>query len=109
MKKSILILALGLLLISEIKAQDCPLYYPDAINAQLEYKQYDKKGSLTSSSVQKVTDFKRTGNSYVVEVLAETFDAKGKSLGSGKLSAHCEAGIYYIDMKNLLGQSLDAY
>jgi hypothetical protein len=110
MKKTILFALLGVFLVSGIFAQDCPLYYPDALNSQLEYKQYDKKGNPSGSSVQKVTDFKKTPNGYEVRVDAESFDAKGKSMGTLQLAARCEGGIYYIDMKNLMGaQSMEAY
>ena len=110
MKRTMLLSLLGILLITGISAQDCPLYYPDALNSQLEYKQYDKKGKLTGSSIQKVTDFKKTGNGYEVKVSAESFDDKGKSLGTLQLAARCQDGVYYIDMKNLLGaQSMEAY
>jgi hypothetical protein len=110
MKKSIIISFLGILLSAAAFAQDCPLYYPDALNAQLEYQQFDKKGKLSGSSIQKVTDFKKTAGGYEVKVSAETFDAKGKSLGIMNLEARCNGGIYYIDMKNLLGaQTMEAY
>jgi hypothetical protein len=108
MKKAIVIFVLSTFLVTGLVAQDCPLFYPDIVNSQIEYKQYDKKGNLTSSSIQKITNVKKTGSGYVVEVAAETFDAKGKSLGTTNLTARCEAGIYYIDMKNLMG-SMEAY
>ena len=110
MKKTILFSLLGAFLYAGVSAQDCPMYYPDAVNSQLEYKQYDKKGNLAGSSIQKVTDFKKSGDGYEVRVSAESFDAKGKSLGTMQLAARCEDGIFYIDMKNLMGQqSMEAY
>lgn len=109
MKKPIFFAILWVLA-TNLTGQDCPLYYPDALNAQLEYQMFDKKGKLSGSSIQKVTDFKKTGNGYEVRVSAESFDAKGKSLGEMNLAARCEGGIYYIDMKNLIGaQSMEAY
>jgi hypothetical protein len=93
-----------------ILAQDCPMYYPDIENAQLEYKQYDKKGGLTGSSIQKITGIKKTAGSTEVTVKSESFDAKGKSLGSAELKTRCEGGVYYIDMKNFMNQeSMEAY
>lgn len=110
MKKLIIIPFLAFVFISGILGQDCPLYYPDALNSQLEYQQFDKKGKLTGSSTQKVTDFKKTAGGYEVKVAAETFDAKGKSMGTMNLEARCNDGIFYIDMKNLIGaQTLEAY
>jgi len=87
-----------------MSAQDCPMYYPDQENTQMEYKQYDKKGGLTGSSIQKITSIKKTADATVAEISSESFDAKGKSLGSAQLTARCEAGIYYIDMKNYMNQ-----
>jgi hypothetical protein len=110
MKKTIISFVSGFVMIAGILAQDCPMYFPDVINTQLEYKQYDKKGGLTGSSIQKITDIKKSGNSVEVKVSAESFDAKGKSLGTMQLAARCEGGIYYIDMKNLMGQqSMESY
>jgi hypothetical protein len=110
MKKIILSCILGSFMYTGITAQDCPMYYPDMVNAQLEYKQYDKKGNLSGSSVQKIVDIKKSVGSTEVVVSAESFDAKGKSLGTAQMAARCEGGIYYIDMKNLIGQqSMEAY
>lgn len=110
MKKSLILSFLAIFFMKSIVAQDCPVYYPDAANAQLEYKQYDKKGNLSGSNIQKVTEFKKTSNGYEASVSAESFDAKGKSIGTMQMVARCESGIYFIDMKNLMGQqSLDAY
>ncbi len=110
MKKAILSSILGVFLLAGIMAQDCPMYYPDMVNAQLEYKQYDKKGNLSGSSVQKIKDIKKSAGSTEMLVSAESFDAKGKSLGSVDLKARCEGGVYYIDMKNLMSsQTLESY
>ena len=44
------------------------------------------------------------------EVTSEQFDNKGKSLGSVQLSAKCENGVYYMDMKNYMNQqSMESY
>jgi hypothetical protein len=87
-----------------VKAQDCPSYYPDRENAQMEYKQYDKKGKLSGSSIQKIVSIKKTASSVVTEISAEHFDDKGKSQGTVNLKARCEGGIFYIDMKNFMAQ-----
>jgi len=96
--------------IAALIAQDCPMYYPDKENTQMEYKQYDKKGGLAGSSIQKITGIKKTANSTEVEVSAEHFDAKGKSLGTANLIARCEGGVFYIDMSNYMNQgSMEGY
>jgi hypothetical protein len=86
------------------------MYYPDQENAQMEYKQYDKKGGLTGSTIQKITGIKKSPNAAEAQISSEHFDAKGKSLGSMNLTARCEGGVYYIDMKNYMNQqSSDPY
>ncbi len=37
-------------------------------------------------------------------ISSESFDAKGKSLGTANLKARCEGGVFYIDMSNYLNQ-----
>ncbi|MBN2813423.1 MAG: hypothetical protein JXQ80_05060 [Bacteroidales bacterium] len=110
MKKLLLFATICIIAGANLFAQDCPMYYPDVVNARLEYKQYDKKDKLTGSSVQQITDIQKTGNGTTMKVSVESFDDKGKSVGKADLSARCENGVYYIDMKNLMGQqSLEAY
>jgi hypothetical protein len=70
----------------------------------MEYKQYDKKGGLSGSSIQKITAIKKSASSTEVAVSSESFDAKGKSMGTANLKARCEGGIFYIDMTNYLNQ-----
>jgi hypothetical protein len=110
MKQLLLIAVFCYSSIATLVAQECPMYYPDKENTQMEYKQYDKKGGLSGSSVQKITSIKKSAGSTEVAVSSESFDAKGKSLGTANLKARCEGGIFYIDMSNYLNQqSTDAY
>jgi len=81
------------------------MYYPEQENTQMEYRQYDKKGGLTGSSLQKITGIKKSANGAEAEINSESFDAKGKSLGTMQLKARCENGIYYIDMQNYVNPS----
>lgn len=110
MKIKLILSLLGGFLTAGLFAQDCQLYYPSKENAQLGYNQYDKKGNLSGSSLQKITSLKSAPGSTVAEITSESFDAKGKSMGTVKLTARCESGVYFIDMKNYMGaQSTDAY
>jgi len=110
MKRSFAIFILCGMLFTGVLSQDCPMYYPDMVNTQLEYKHYDKKGGLTGSSIQKITDIKKSAGATEISVSSESFDAKGKSYGKVDLKARCEGGIYYIDMQNYMGQqSMEAY
>jgi hypothetical protein len=110
MKQLFLMVLLCGFITAGIFAQDCPMYYPAKENTSMEYKQYDKKGNLSGSSIQKITAIKKSANSTEAEISAEHFDAKGKSLGTMQLTAKCEAGVFLIDMKNYMSQqSSDPY
>lgn len=110
MKTKFFLTLLGAMLSAGLFAQECQLYYPAKENAQLGYNQYDKKGNLSGSSLQKIISLKTTAASTEALISAESFDAKGKSLGIVELTARCESGVYYIDMKNYMGASTtDAY
>jgi hypothetical protein len=100
MKPRSLTLIFGCVLTAGIFAQDCHLYYPAKENTQLEYTQYDKKGKVSGTTRQKITAVKKTAGSLEADISSEHFDAKGKSLGTIQMKARCEAGIFYIDMKN---------
>jgi len=110
MKHILLSTVIGAFMFTGIVAQDCPMYYPDQENTQMEYKQYDKKGNLSGSSVQKIISIRKSAGSTEAEIASEHFDAKGKSLGSATLTAKCENGVFYIDMKNYMSQeSMESY
>jgi hypothetical protein len=90
--------------------QDCKLYYPATANAQLEYKSFDKKNKLTGSSKQRVKEIKKGPDSMTAIIEAEYFDSKGSSQGKAEMTARCEKGIFYIDMKNYMNQqSMSSY
>jgi hypothetical protein len=110
MKRILFTTMLGLFLLAGLMAQDCPMYYPEQENTLMEYKQYDKKGNLTGSSIQKIISLKKSAGSTVAEISSEQFDAKGKTLGTVNLTAKCEGGVFYIDMKNYMNQqSMESY
>lgn len=90
--------------------QDCKLYYPQTENVQLEYKSFDKKNKVTGSSVQKIRAIERGANSVSATIEAEYFDTKGASQGKSEMTARCENGIFYLDMKNFLNpQSIEGF
>ena len=110
MKQLLLLLLCCGFFTAGIIAQDCPMYFPAQENTKMEYKQYDKKGNLSGSSIQIITGIKKSPNSTEAAISSEHFDAKGKSLGTMQLTAKCEAGVYLIDMKSYMGQqSSDPY
>jgi len=109
MKKAVLFAA-GLLGAISLRAQECPMYYPNLVNAELGYSHFDRKGNLTSTSRQKVTDVRKAGGSTEVDVHSEHFDSKGKLQGTVDLTLTCRDGVFYFDMKNYLDQqSMKSY
>ncbi len=110
MKKSIFILFLFCLFSNSIKAQNCNFYYPSKVGTVLEYNHYDKKGKLTGTSEQKVTDIKNTANGMVAEIALKSKDKKGQELFDQNMSVKCENGIFYFSMDNYLNESsMQAY
>jgi hypothetical protein len=110
MRKFISFLALVGLFQLVVVGQDCKLYYPEVQNAQMEYKNFDKKNKLTGSSIQRIKEITRGSNTVSATVEAEYFDNKGASQGIREMTARCENGVFYFDMKNYLNQeSLEGY
>ena len=90
--------------------QDCKLYYPATENAQLEYKSFDKKNKLTGMSKQRVKEIKKGPDAIAATIVAEYFDNKGASQGKVEMTARCEKGVFYVDMKNYMNQqSMESY
>lgn len=87
-----------------VKAQNCDFYYPEMKGVELIYKNFDKKGKLTSTSAQKVTEYSKTANGAAATILVKTTDDKGKNPNESELNVKCEAGIFYFDMKGYLNQ-----
>ncbi len=91
-------------------SQDCNQYYKNLENAQLVYKNFDKKDKLTGTSVQKIKQVTRDAGSVKAVIESEYFDNKGNSHGSTELNVKCEGGVLYLDMKSYLNQqSMESY
>lgn len=90
--------------------QDCKFYYPAFENAQLEYKTFDKKNKLSGSSIQRIKEIKKGPGSIAATIEAESFDNKGVSQGKIEMTARCEKGVFYVDMKSYMNaQSMESY
>jgi hypothetical protein len=89
-----------------VKAQDCDFYYPETKGAELVYKNFDKKGKLTGTSTQQVTEYTKTANGATATILVKTTDDKGKNPTEGELHVKCEGGIFYFDMQGFLNQPM---
>jgi len=102
MKKSILLTGAILLFNVVLFAQDCVFYYPKTEGKQLEYTSFDAKDKKTGSSIQRVKE--TSENEGILSVLVETqsFDKKGKDIGTNEYTAKCENGVYTVDMKSFM-------
>ena len=94
-----LMLALGL----SISAQDCTLYFPSEIGTELTYTNYLKPGKPESSVKYVVTEKEVKAGETCIGISAENFDAKGKPELSYQFNALCKDGVFYVDMRNMLG------
>lgn len=110
MKKTIF-LGLATFLISvSLFAQDCKFYYPKTQGSKLEYKSFDAKDRLTGSSIQLVKELTETDHSFSALIEVQSFDKKGKDLGTKEFTATCENGVYSVDMKSFMdAQTMAAY
>ena len=96
---------------ADLFAQDeCEMFFPAKEGTIIEVKSYDHKDKLTGSTVQKILSVTEEGSNKTVEVAHESFDKKGEKLMDGEFAVRCEAGIFYLDMRNMLdAAALSAY
>lgn len=93
-----------------VKAQECPMYFPDEIGTLREMKSYDRRDRLTAISRHEILD-KITGeNSTQVKVRATSYDEDENEIHTGDLEFICEDGIFRFDLKDYLDPgSMAAY
>lgn len=83
-------------------AQDCTFYSPSEPGTELVLTTYSKPGKV-KSSVKQVTAGKKVVDGQTrLDVISESFDAKGKSLGKGSFEVWCDGGHFYLDMRSML-------
>ncbi len=102
MKKTAVILLLVVFPNFWTLAQSCKLYYPKTQGTKLEYTTFDTKDRKTASSTQVVKEVYE--NEGITSILIETqsFDKKGKDLGTNEYNAICENGVFKVDMKSFM-------
>jgi hypothetical protein len=100
--KKVFILFFVFTQIGILNAQNCTLYYPEETGTKLKYTTYDAKDRVTASSTQHIKDLYE--NEGVLSILIETqsFDKKGKDLGTNEYNAICENGVFKVDMKSFM-------
>lgn len=100
--KKVFILFFVFTQIGILNAQNCTLYYPKETGTKLKYTTYDAKDRVTGSSTQVIKELYE--NQGVLSILIETqsFDKKGKDLGTNEYNAICENGVFKVDMKSFM-------
>lgn len=85
-----------------VVGQNCKAYYPKTKGTKLEYSTFDTKDRVTASSTQLIKEVYE--NDGVLSLLIETqsFDKKGKDLGTNEYNAICENGVFKVDMKSFM-------
>jgi len=102
MKKTVLFLILAFSQAFLLTAQDCAFYYPQNQGAKLEYTSFDSKDKVTGSSIQVVKELNEAGNTVSALIEVQTFDKKGKEMGTKEYQVKCEDGVYSVDMKSFM-------
>jgi hypothetical protein len=99
MKKSISFIALLLIAVNALFAQDCKTYYYLLNNAEVEMTMFDANGRAAAKNVYNVLSVSKEGASTVSDFTSTLKDAKGKTISSGKGKFKCTGGEIMIDMK----------
>jgi len=87
---------------SFLPSDDCGMYIAPRAGMETEYKTYDEKDKLTGTNKSKVLAVRDGGKE--VEVSAESFDKKDKSVATSTYVVKCENGNFVIDMRAMVPQ-----
>jgi hypothetical protein len=91
-------------------AQECTFYYPKTEGAKLEYTSYDGKDKVTGSSIQTIKNVTEDAGAVSATIEVQSFDKKGKELGTKTFGVKCENGVYSVDMKSFMDpETMAAY
>ncbi len=101
-KPSILIVILLSIITAKSFAQNCTFYFPSKKGSELGYTYYSKPGKVESSSKILIADKKESNGRIMIDIAAESFDAKGKSTLKFNYSAWCDGDNFFIDMRSAL-------
>ena len=91
-------------------AQDCKMFFPVEKGIEWTMKNFTGKDKLTGSTISKILDKQVDGDRVKVIFSSRGLDEKGKEVSSVQMEVKCEAGVFYVDMKNYLDDKLmEAY
>ncbi len=92
-----------------LAAQDCRMYFPQKTGAVREMTNYDKKDKMTGRMVQEIVDKDVSNGDISLTVETLIFDEDNEELNRSTITIGCSGGVFKIDMKNYLGEMLEAY
>ena len=91
-------------------SQECTVYFPLDEGAEVEMKNYDKKGKLESTYTQKIEEKEGDGDNLNITILQKIYDDKGEFVHEGRFGMRCEDGNFYVDMRSFLDEeAMKAY
>jgi hypothetical protein len=99
MKKSLFFVAVLIVIVNALSAQDCKTYYFLRNNSEVEMSIYDSKGAVIAKNTYNVLSVNKEGNSLVSNFTTTAKDEKGKEVSSGKGTVKCDGENLMIDMQ----------
>lgn len=88
-------------LFSMTYAQDCG-YFPVNKGASMTYETRDGKDKITGTNKTTIIDVVDQPVGTIFKVLAESWDAKNKQVGSNEYAMRCEGGNFIVEAKSLI-------
>lgn len=85
------------------------MYFPQKTGAVREMTNYDKKDKMTGRMVQEIVDKDVSNGDISLTVETLIFDEDNEELNRSTITIGCSGGVFKIDMKNYLGEMLEAY
>jgi hypothetical protein len=102
MKKIISSSAVLILLLANLSAQNCTMYFPSKVGTVLKYVYSEKVDKPVSSCTYKLVSQETQGKFLINNIAGESFDKKDKSKMTFTFTSKCDGNSFYIDMKSFL-------
>ena len=107
--KRFFLIAFALILIlpvAHLSGQDCNMYFISEEGAEMELTHYNPKDKVESVTRHVIKEKNHINGAVVYTVQHTTYDGKDKEIGSGEFEIKCKDGVFYMDMKNFLDESM---
>lgn len=107
--KSLFVVILTAVLITNVKAQDCS-YYTLSEGMVTAYQNLDAKGKMISTTRSTCLNVSQAGDAVIYKIKSEYADAKNSNQSTKELEMKCEAGVFTVDMQNFVDpKSMEAF